>query len=88
MKAVSILEAGHVGIVDLPEPSMRPDEVLIEVKYIGLCGSDLNTYRGTSPMVTYPRVPGHEIAGMNTSVFHTITHWDIIASTTSSRKII
>ena len=64
MKAVSILEAGCVGIVDLAEPTMRPDEVLIEVKYIGLCGSDLNTYRGSSPMVPYPRVPGHEIAGI------------------------
>jgi threonine dehydrogenase-like Zn-dependent dehydrogenase len=29
---------------------------------IGLCGSDLNSYRGKNPLVTYPRIPGHEVA--------------------------
>jgi threonine dehydrogenase-like Zn-dependent dehydrogenase len=29
---------------------------------IGLCGSDLNSYRGRNPLVRYPRIPGHEIA--------------------------
>jgi threonine dehydrogenase-like Zn-dependent dehydrogenase len=29
---------------------------------IGLCGSDLNSFRGKNPMVTFPRIPGHEVA--------------------------
>jgi threonine dehydrogenase-like Zn-dependent dehydrogenase len=32
------------------------------MKKVGLCGSDLNTYRGLNPIVSYPRIPGHEIA--------------------------
>lgn len=32
------------------------------MRMIGLCGSDLNTYRGKNPMVSFPRIPGHEIA--------------------------
>ena len=37
-------------------------EVLLQVRKVGLCGSDLNSYRGRNPLVSYPRIPGHEIA--------------------------
>ncbi len=63
MKAISFLAPRSVGIVDIPEPDMGPEEVLVEVHYMGLCGSDLNTYRGLMPLVKYPRIPGHEISG-------------------------
>jgi hypothetical protein len=33
------------------------------VRKVGLCGSDLNTFVGKNPMVTYPRILGHEVAG-------------------------
>jgi len=39
------------------------NEVLIKVKAAGICGSDVHIYHGTSPVATYPRVIGHEIAG-------------------------
>ncbi len=29
---------------------------------VGLCGSDLNSYRGRNPLVSFPRIPGHEVA--------------------------
>jgi len=41
-----------------------PREVLVKVKAAGICGSDMHIYRGTSPVATYPRVMGHEIAGI------------------------
>ena len=63
MKAVKILEPGRVEICDAPAPAVGDDEVLIQVTALGLCGSDLTTFRGLNPMVTYPRIPGHEIAG-------------------------
>jgi threonine dehydrogenase-like Zn-dependent dehydrogenase len=50
-------------MVEIPEPKPNPDEVLVEVEYAGLCGSDLNVYRGLFPLVSYPRIPGHEISG-------------------------
>jgi threonine dehydrogenase-like Zn-dependent dehydrogenase len=37
---------------------------MIEVRYVGLCGTDLNAYRGLMPLVTYPRIPGHEVSGL------------------------
>lgn len=38
-------------------------EVRVGVRHVGLCGSDLNTYRGLNPLVALPRIPGHEIGG-------------------------
>jgi threonine dehydrogenase-like Zn-dependent dehydrogenase len=43
-------------------PSAGAGEVLLKIERIGLCGSDLTTWRGLNPMVSYPRIPGHEIA--------------------------
>lgn len=63
MRAVSLVAPRRVELVEMPEPQPGPGEVLLEVGYVGLCGSDLNAYRGTSPMVSYPRVMGHEIGG-------------------------
>jgi threonine dehydrogenase-like Zn-dependent dehydrogenase len=48
-------------LTQLPTPDVGAEEVLLRVEVIGLCGTDLNTYRGTNPLVTYPRIPGHEI---------------------------
>lgn len=64
MKAVSLVAPKCVKVIDVPEPTMGPEDVLIEPRYVGLCGSDLNAYRGLSPLVTYPRIPGHEVSGM------------------------
>ena len=45
-------------------PSIQQaNEVLIRVRSAGICGSDVHIYHGTSPVATYPRVIGHEIAG-------------------------
>jgi threonine dehydrogenase-like Zn-dependent dehydrogenase len=37
-------------------------EVLLQIRMVGLCGSDLSTFSGRNPLVTYPRIPGHEFA--------------------------
>ena len=63
MRAVSVLEPFRVDLVEVPEPRVGPQDVLIDVHYVGLCGSDLHAYQGTSPMVSYPRVLGHEVSG-------------------------
>jgi len=64
MRAVSIARPGTVTTVDLQEPELGPDDVLLSIRFIGLCGSDLNAFRGLSPNVTYPLIPGHEIGAV------------------------
>lgn len=47
---------------ELQQPRPGPGEILLQTRLIGLCGTDLSTFRGTNPLVSYPRIPGHEIA--------------------------
>lgn len=62
MKAIVLEAPGRAVLTDIAEPRPGADEVLLAVRMIGLCGSDLNTFRGRNPLVSYPRIPGHEIA--------------------------
>jgi threonine dehydrogenase-like Zn-dependent dehydrogenase len=62
MKAVVVQEPGKATLADIPEPSNNSGETLLQIRMIGLCGTDLNTFRGTNPLVTFPRVLGHEVA--------------------------
>ncbi len=62
MKALSLLNAGEAKIVEMPAPEASAHNLLLKVEMVGLCGSDLNSFRGRNPLVSYPRVLGHEIA--------------------------
>ncbi len=62
MKAITIVKPGQVEIRDLPKPQIKPDEALIRPLFGGICGSDLNSFRGTNAYMEYPRVPGHEFS--------------------------
>jgi D-arabinose 1-dehydrogenase-like Zn-dependent alcohol dehydrogenase len=65
MRAVQISKAGgdfELVEREIPQPGSR--QVRIKVQACGLCHSDVLTKEGLWPGVTYPRVPGHEIAGV------------------------
>ena len=62
MKAITIVKPGQVEIHDLPKPEIKPDEALIRPLFGGICGSDLNSFRGSNAYMEYPRVPGHEFS--------------------------
>jgi len=64
MKAVTILGENEVSIIDKEKPTLKRGEILIKLKYVGFCGSDLNTFLGRNPMVKLPVIPGHEIGGI------------------------
>lgn len=67
MRAAVIERPGVVAIRDVPDPvaerGLGPDEVEIEVKAAGLCGTDWHIFRGEHGGV-YPIIPGHEFAGV------------------------
>jgi len=62
MKALYIDEPLAARLGEASEPKLGNGEVLLEIRVIGFCGTDLNTFRGKNPLVSYPRIPGHEIA--------------------------
>lgn len=62
MKSIVINNPGEVNIKEMDMPTPKEGEALLKILYGGICGSDLNTYRGTFAYVTYPRIPGHEFS--------------------------
>lgn len=64
MKTLIIEKPGHVLVTERDKPVVGKGEILVKLKYVGFCGSDLSTYLGKNPMVQYPHVPGHEISGV------------------------
>ncbi|MDD4823165.1 MAG: zinc-binding alcohol dehydrogenase family protein [Bacteroidales bacterium] len=64
MKAVQITAPSEMQVVEIAKPVFGPDEVLVKMKYVGFCGSDLNTFLGRNPMVKLPVIPGHEVGAV------------------------
>jgi D-arabinose 1-dehydrogenase-like Zn-dependent alcohol dehydrogenase len=77
MRSVQVSKAnGPFEIVerDIPEPGAR--QVRIKVQACGVCHSDSFTKEGLFPGIQYPRVPGHEIAGVIDKVGKDVTQWE------------
>src|ERR1700685_286169 len=62
MQAFYITEPGSTELRRRDPPKPASGELLLKPRLIGLCGTDLSTFRGKNPLVSYPRIPGHEIA--------------------------
>ena len=76
MKAVQVPKAGgDFEMVDRDIPQPGPGQVRIKVQACGVCHSDVLTKEGGWPGLTYPRVPGHEIAGVIDEVGPGVTAW-------------
>jgi len=63
MKTVVCQSPGDLQLVERPLPQAAEGEVLLRVRRIGLCGTDMHIFRGTQPFLQYPRVMGHELSG-------------------------
>ncbi len=68
MLAAQILSPNKTRVTELQEPTLKPDDVLIETKRAGICGTDLHIWDGSYALAKYPVVPGHEFAGVVAAV--------------------
>jgi L-iditol 2-dehydrogenase len=57
-------QPGQITIRSVDRPAPQPGEVLINVRRIGVCGSDIHVYHGQHPYTSYPVVQGHEVSGV------------------------
>ncbi|RQR27448.1 zinc-binding alcohol dehydrogenase family protein [Burkholderia sp. Bp9142] len=64
MRTVICEEPGRLVVAERPMPAAGPDDVLIRVKRVGVCGTDMHIFTGNQPYLAYPRVMGHELAGV------------------------
>ncbi|MED3727918.1 zinc-binding alcohol dehydrogenase family protein [Priestia filamentosa] len=64
MKAIQVKGAHNLVEVEVEKAELKsPTDVLVKVKRVGICGTDMHIYHGTNPLATLPRVVGHEVAG-------------------------
>lgn len=74
MKQVIVTAPHEFKVVETPIPEPERGEVLIQMKSAGVCGSDFGLYLGKNPNAIYPRVPGHENAGVIAKVGEGVTN--------------
>src|SRR5260370_29766013 len=76
MKAVQVSQpVGEFELVERELPEPGPREVRIRVQACGICHSDVITKEGLFPGISYPRVPGHEVAGVIDEVGAGVKDW-------------
>ncbi len=65
MRQALLLKPGEIKFREVPEPGqLKKNEILLRIKKIGICGSDIHVYHGKHPATPYPVVQGHEYSGI------------------------
>jgi 2-desacetyl-2-hydroxyethyl bacteriochlorophyllide A dehydrogenase len=63
MLAIFCDKPGLLSAKELPKPHRGEGEVLLRIRRIGVCGTDLHIFTGNQPYLSYPRIMGHELSG-------------------------
>jgi 2-desacetyl-2-hydroxyethyl bacteriochlorophyllide A dehydrogenase len=64
MKGIVCEEIERFKLTEMEPPAFTAGEAIVRIKRIGICGTDLHAYKGNQPYFSYPRVLGHELAGV------------------------
>ena len=64
MRQATMIEPGKITYQDVPAPSVGPGEILLRVKRIGVCGTDVHVNHGRHPFTPYPVIQGHEFSAV------------------------
>ncbi|MHC4912746.1 MAG: zinc-dependent alcohol dehydrogenase [Planctomycetota bacterium] len=64
MRQAVMTEPGKIEFGEVQEPKAGAGEILLRIKRIGVCGSDIHVYHGKHPFTPYPVVQGHEYCGI------------------------
>ncbi len=63
MKSLVCIKPGEFEYQEAGVPALIPGHAIIQIKRIGICGTDLHAFEGTQPYFNYPRILGHELSG-------------------------
>ncbi len=64
MRQAVMVEPGKIEFRNVPEPAVGPDDILLRIKRIGVCGSDIHVNHGEHPLTPYPVIQGHEYSAV------------------------
>jgi D-arabinose 1-dehydrogenase-like Zn-dependent alcohol dehydrogenase len=68
---------GKLEIIELPLPTLGEGEVLVKVEACGLCHGDCHVVNADLFPITYPRIPGHEVAGTVVAIDSHAKRWKV-----------
>ena len=64
MRAIVFAEPGTFSLEEVPDPAVGPQDVLVRVEAVGICGTDLHVLDGEFAPTVFPIIPGHETSGI------------------------
>lgn len=64
MKQITLIKPYEFEEIDVEIPILKKGELLVQIKNIGICGTDIHAFHGNQPYFSYPRVLGHELSGI------------------------
>ena len=64
MKQITLIKPYEFEERDVEIPILKKGELLVQIKNIGICGTDIHAFHGNQPYFSYPRVLGHELSGI------------------------
>ncbi|WP_428661504.1 zinc-binding alcohol dehydrogenase family protein [Runella sp.] len=78
MNAIVLEEPGVLKKIQKEQPQQpQPNEVLLKMRRLGICGTDLHAFNGKQPFFSYPRILGHEIAAEVVALGEQVNHLKI-----------
>ncbi len=70
-------EPKNITFREVPVPEVGPDQVLVKIKRIGVCGSDIHVYHGMHPYTKYPVTQGHEVSGKIVKLGQYVSNFEV-----------
>jgi len=64
MKTIVCVEPRRLAVEERPMPSASEGLVAVDIRFVGVCGTDIHIFEGTHPFMEYPRLLGHELSGV------------------------
>ncbi len=74
MRQIQVVKPGKIVLIDSESRALQPDEVRVQIKASGICGSDIHVFEGSNSMACYPVVLGHEAAGVILEIGSDVSH--------------
>ena len=64
MKAIVCIEPGRLAVEERARPAPEEGLVPVDIRFVGVCGTDIHIFQGKHPYMEYPRLIGHELSGV------------------------
>ena len=89
MKQAIMIAPGLIEYYDVPVPEqLKENEILLRIKRIGVCGSDIHVYHGKHPSAPYPVVQGHEYSAIVEAIGEKVTKVKVGSMATARPQLV